>query len=74
MKVFIIIFEKVPPAHRLSGKELQLIVIKAEAAEGEEPSKCFRGQVVQGIIAETEPLYIVQALGEIPDQVQRSGS
>lgn len=64
---FVIIFENVPPVHRLSRKELQLIMIKAEAVEGEKPSKCFRGQVVQGIIAETEPLYIVQALVEIPD-------
>lgn len=57
----------------MSGKELQLIVIDAEALEGEESSECFWGQVVEGIIAETKPFYIVQALGEISDQFQRSG-
>lgn len=65
VKCFVIIFHIIPPAHCLSGKELQLIVIEAEAVEGEEPSECFWGQVVEGIIAEAKPLYIVQALGEI---------
>lgn len=56
----------VPPVHRLSGKELQLVVIKAEAVEGEEPGERFRGQIVQGVVAKTKPLYIVQALDSRP--------
>lgn len=63
----------VPPVHRLSGKELQLVVIEAEAAEGEEPSESFRGQVVQGVVAKTKPLHIVQTLGQISEQFQTVG-
>lgn len=63
----------VPPVHRLSGKELQLVVIQAEALEGEEPSEGFRGQVVEGVVAKTKPLYIVETLGQIPGQFQSNG-
>lgn len=63
----------VPPAHRLSGKELQLVVIEAEAVEGEEPSKSLRGQVVQGVVAKTKPLYVVQALEHRADPSQSAG-
>lgn len=48
-------------------------MIKAEAVEGEEPSERFRGQVVQGVVAKTKPLYIVQALAQIADQFQSIG-
>lgn len=34
----------------------------AEVAEGEESSECLSSQVVQGVMAKTKPLYIVQAL------------
>lgn len=57
----------VPPVHRLSGKELQLVVIQAEALEGEEPSEGFGGQVVQGVVAKTKPLDVVEALGQTPE-------
>lgn len=39
-------------------------MVQAEAAEGEESGKCLRSQVVQGVMAKTKPLYIVQALVE----------
>lgn len=52
----------------MSGEELQLIVVQAEAAEGEQSSECLRGQVVQGVMAKTKPLYVVQALQEKSDQ------
>lgn len=45
-------------------------MIEAEAVEGEEPSECFQGQVVQGVVAKTKPLYIVEALVQIADQFQ----
>lgn len=48
-------------------------MIEAEAVEGEEPSECFRGQVVQGVVAKTQPLYIVQALAQIAEQFQDIG-
>lgn len=54
----------VPPVHGLSGEELQLIVVQAETAEGEQSSERLRGQVVQGVMAKTKPLYVVQALEE----------
>lgn len=58
----LIILQIVPPVHGLSGKELQLIVVQAEAIESEESSERLGGQVVQGVIAETEPLDVIQAL------------
>lgn len=60
--MFITILQIVPPVHGLSGEELQLIVVQAEAVEGEQSSERLRGQVVQGVMAQTKPLDIVQAL------------
>lgn len=60
----IIILQIVPPVHGLRGEELQLIVVQAEAAEAEQTSKCLRGQVVQGVMAQAKPLDVVQALEE----------
>lgn len=53
------------PVHGLSGKELQLIVVQAETAESEQSSKCLMGQIVQGVMAKTKPLYVVQTLEEM---------
>lgn len=58
------ILQIVPPGHGLCGEELQLIVVQAEAAEGEQASERLRGQVVQGVVAQTKPLDVLQALGE----------
>lgn len=57
----------VPPVHGLSGEKLQLIVVQAEAGEGEQSGERLRGQVVQGVIAETKPLDVVQPLQEESD-------
>lgn len=38
-------------------------MVQAEAAEGEQSSERLRGQVVQGVMAKTQPFYVVQALG-----------
>lgn len=64
----IIVLQIVPPVHGLSGEELQLIVVQAEATEGEESSERVRGQVVQGVMAKTNPLDVVQALQEESDR------
>lgn len=53
------------PAHGLSGEELQLVVVQAETAEREESSKRLVGQIVEGVVAETKPLYVVQALEDM---------
>lgn len=63
----IIIFQIVPPRHGLSREELQLIVAQAEAAKGEQASERLRGQVIQGVMAKTKPLDVVQALEEEAD-------
>lgn len=52
------------PVQGLSGEELQLIVVQTEAPEGEQSSERLRGQVVQGVMAKTKPLDVVQALEE----------
>ncbi len=64
----IIVLQILPPVHGLSGEELQLIVVQAEAAEGEESSERIRRQVVQGVMAKTNPLDVVQALEEELDR------
>lgn len=63
----IIILHIVLPGHGLSGEELQLIVVQAEAVEGEQASERLRCQVVQGVMAETKPLDVLQALEEKSD-------
>lgn len=60
--MLIIILQMVPPGHGLSGEELQLIVVQAEAAQGEQSSEGLEVQVVQGVMAKTKPLDVVQAL------------
>lgn len=50
------------PAHGLGGEELQLVVVQAETAECEQSGKRLVGQIVEGVVAKTKPLYIVQAL------------
>lgn len=52
----------IQPGHGLSGEELQLVVIQTEATESKQTSECLRGQVVQGVVAQTKPLDVVQAL------------
>lgn len=50
------------PAHGLRGEELQLVVVQADTAECEQSGKRLVGQIVEGVVAKTKPLYIVQAL------------
>lgn len=52
----------IQPGHGLSGEELQLVVIQTETAESEQTSERLRGQVVQGVVAQTKPLDVVQTL------------
>lgn len=55
----------VPPGHGLSGEELQFIVVQTEAAEGEQASERLGRQVVQGVVAQTKPLDVVETLEKI---------
>lgn len=52
------------PGHGLCGEELQLVVVQTEAGEGEEAGQGLALQVVQGVVAETEPFHVLQALQE----------
>lgn len=46
----------------MGGEELQLVVVQAEAAECEQSSERLVGQIVEGVVAKTKPLDVVQAL------------
>ena len=51
-----------PPGHGLRGEELQLVVVQAEAVQGDQPPEGLHVQVVQRVVAEPQPLDVLQAL------------
>lgn len=56
------------PGHGLRGEELQLVVVHAEAGQGEEAGEGFGRQVVEGVVGKAQPLDVLKALeGHVGD-------
>lgn len=52
------------PGHGLRWEELQFVVVQTETGEREETSKGLGVEIVQGVMAKTEPFDVLQALQE----------
>lgn len=55
----------------MGGEELQLVAVQAETAECEQSSKRLVGQIVEGVVAKTKPLDVVQALEDTYTKLTR---